>query len=178
MVVAPGGFISSPKNRQHVHAQRLFHWIRVSGRKTPASLGSDLPTRLSTPRAYKTTGQKATKLTTHQSPTSSTAYNDARKPYAQRPHRSFACIPRQKQSNSCPSRHRRPRANHRARWRRDREAPGACVTHGFFYLDLQTSKQGRQILADEQGLLRFMREYFDQPHEVKMLDDRQSFAHG
>lgn len=55
---------------------------------------------------------------------------------------------------------------------------GACVTHGFFYLDLQTSKQGRQILADEQGLLRFMREYFDQPHEVKMLDDRQSFAHG
>ena len=54
----------------------------------------------------------------------------------------------------------------------------ACVTHGFFYLDLQTSEQGRQIVSDEQGLLRFMREYFNQPHEVKMLDDRQSFTHG
>lgn len=54
----------------------------------------------------------------------------------------------------------------------------ACVTHGFFYLDLQTSEQGRQIVSDEQGVLGFMREYFNQPHEVKMLDDRKSFTHG
>ncbi|KAI0761698.1 2OG-Fe-II oxygenase family oxidoreductase [Trametes elegans] len=53
-----------------------------------------------------------------------------------------------------------------------------CHTHGFFYLDLQTSEQGRQILADEQGLLRFMERYFDQPLETKMLDDRKVHTHG
>ncbi len=54
----------------------------------------------------------------------------------------------------------------------------ACVTHGFFYLDLQTSDVGRKILEDEQGVLRFMENYFAQPRDVKMLDDRQSFLHG
>lgn len=54
----------------------------------------------------------------------------------------------------------------------------ACVTHGFFYLDLQTSIQGRQIVADEQGLLLFMKNYFEQSHEKKMLDDRKVHTHG
>ena len=53
-----------------------------------------------------------------------------------------------------------------------------CQTHGFFYLDLQTCKNGRQILEDEQGLLEFMREYFDKPNDVKMLDNRNHPSFG
>jgi len=54
----------------------------------------------------------------------------------------------------------------------------SCITHGFFYLDLQTCDVGRQILADEQDVLRVMREYFDQPVEKKAVDDKKSFACG
>jgi isopenicillin N synthase-like dioxygenase len=54
----------------------------------------------------------------------------------------------------------------------------ACITHGFFYLDLQTSELGRNVLEGEQGVLRFMEKYFSQSHETKMLEDRQSFLHG
>ncbi|KAI0638938.1 2OG-Fe-II oxygenase family oxidoreductase [Trametes polyzona] len=53
-----------------------------------------------------------------------------------------------------------------------------CKTHGFFYLDLQTCEPGRQIVEAEQGLLRFMENYFAQPAEVKLKDDRKSFTHG
>ncbi|KAF9458157.1 2OG-Fe-II oxygenase family oxidoreductase [Collybia nuda] len=54
----------------------------------------------------------------------------------------------------------------------------ACIKHGFFYLDLQTSDVGRKIMKDEQEVLRFMETYFAQSLEKKMLDDRQSFLHG
>ncbi|THU90839.1 Clavaminate synthase-like protein [Dendrothele bispora CBS 962.96] len=53
-----------------------------------------------------------------------------------------------------------------------------CMTHGFFYLDLQTCKEGLQLIDDEQGVYRFMEEYFAKPLETKMLDDRKSFLHG
>ena len=42
-----------------------------------------------------------------------------------------------------------------------------CKTLGFFYLDLQ-GIDGRRILDDEQQLLKVMRDFFDQPAEVKM----------
>ncbi|THU92305.1 2OG-Fe-II oxygenase family oxidoreductase [Dendrothele bispora CBS 962.96] len=53
-----------------------------------------------------------------------------------------------------------------------------CMTHGFFYLDLQTCKEGLQIIDDEQSVYRFMEEYFAKSLEIKMLDDRKSFLHG
>jgi len=54
----------------------------------------------------------------------------------------------------------------------------ACQTHGFFYLDLQTSDAGRQILKDEQGVYRFMEDYFARPLEEKMKDDRDHPTYG
>ncbi|KAJ3557215.1 hypothetical protein NM688_g1590 [Phlebia brevispora] len=54
----------------------------------------------------------------------------------------------------------------------------ACVTHGFFYLNLQTSDAGRQILEAEQNAYRFMEEYFSRPLETKMKDDRGHPTHG
>jgi isopenicillin N synthase-like dioxygenase len=53
-----------------------------------------------------------------------------------------------------------------------------CVTHGFFYLDLQGNDPARQVISDEKDVLRFMESYFDQPLEVKMKDDRASYTHG
>ena len=54
----------------------------------------------------------------------------------------------------------------------------ACVTHGFFYLDLQTSDEGRRIMEAEQGVYRFMEDYFSRPLDVKMKDDRGHPTHG
>jgi len=53
----------------------------------------------------------------------------------------------------------------------------ACETHGFFYLNLQ-NKAGAQILRDKQSVLRITEDYFHQPYDVKMRDDRASGVHG
>ena len=53
----------------------------------------------------------------------------------------------------------------------------ACETYGFFYLDLQ-GDEGQAMLADYQSLLRTTEKYFDQPNEIKFLDDRNSPAYG
>ena len=50
----------------------------------------------------------------------------------------------------------------------------SCETHGFFYLDLHTTDEGRQILASEKDVMDVMRNYFDQPLETKMMDHRGS----
>jgi hypothetical protein len=54
----------------------------------------------------------------------------------------------------------------------------ACVTQGFFYLDLQGSNSSSKILADHYALLDVMKNYFDQPHEVKMGDNIESVTDG
>ncbi|KAF8174674.1 2OG-Fe-II oxygenase family oxidoreductase [Mycena galopus ATCC 62051] len=54
----------------------------------------------------------------------------------------------------------------------------ACVTQGFFYLDLQGSNSSSKILADQYALLDVMKNYFDQPHEVKMEDNIESVTDG
>ncbi|KAF7364638.1 putative 2-oxoglutarate-dependent dioxygenase At3g49630 [Mycena venus] len=54
----------------------------------------------------------------------------------------------------------------------------ACVTQGFFYLDLQGSDSSSKILADQYALLDVMKNYFDQPHEVKMEDNIESVTDG
>ena len=53
----------------------------------------------------------------------------------------------------------------------------SCQTHGFFYLDLQNA-ESRPILEDAQHVVRIMENYFAQPLEVKMKDDRQSLTLG
>ena len=53
----------------------------------------------------------------------------------------------------------------------------SCQTHGFFYLDLQNA-ESRTILEDAQQLVRIMENYFAQPLEAKMKDDRQSLTLG
>ena len=55
---------------------------------------------------------------------------------------------------------------------------GCCQTHVFFYLDLQGTDSARQVISDEKDVLRFMENYFDQPLEAKMRDDRASMTHG
>jgi isopenicillin N synthase-like dioxygenase len=51
----------------------------------------------------------------------------------------------------------------------------ACATDGFFYLDLS----GVGTLVDDwQNMLSIITRYFEQPLEVKILDDRQSDTHG
>jgi len=47
-----------------------------------------------------------------------------------------------------------------------------CETHGFFYLYLQGTEAGQQVLSDEKDVLRVMETYFDQPLDVKMKDQR------
>lgn len=54
----------------------------------------------------------------------------------------------------------------------------ACQAHGFFYLDLQTCDLGRQVVDGEQKVTKFMENYFDQPLDKKMKDDRGSVGHG
>jgi isopenicillin N synthase-like dioxygenase len=54
----------------------------------------------------------------------------------------------------------------------------SCITHGFFYLDLQTCDVGRRILSNEGDILHVMKQYFDQPLEKKSADDMKSVAHG
>jgi isopenicillin N synthase-like dioxygenase len=53
----------------------------------------------------------------------------------------------------------------------------SCQTHGFFYLDLQNA-ESRPLLEDAQHMVRIMENYFAQPLEVKMKDDRQSLTLG
>jgi isopenicillin N synthase-like dioxygenase len=54
----------------------------------------------------------------------------------------------------------------------------ACIAEGFFYLDLQGPHPWRKALDDQQSLLDLMKDYFDQPHEVKMKDDMGSMTDG
>ena len=53
-----------------------------------------------------------------------------------------------------------------------------CVTHGFFYLDLQGTESARQLLSYKEDVFRFMETYFNQPLDVKMKDDRSSVTDG
>ncbi|KAL4983784.1 hypothetical protein BDW68DRAFT_28600 [Aspergillus falconensis] len=53
----------------------------------------------------------------------------------------------------------------------------AGKTHGFFYLDLTTAETPR-LVDTWNAVLAFMAEYFDQPQEAKMKDDRKSDIHG
>ncbi|KAJ7627479.1 2OG-Fe-II oxygenase family oxidoreductase [Roridomyces roridus] len=50
----------------------------------------------------------------------------------------------------------------------------ACMQEGFFYLNLQ----GTQLVAKEYTLLDMMKNYFHQPHEVKMEDHSESVTDG
>ena len=54
----------------------------------------------------------------------------------------------------------------------------ACITRGFFYLDLETCDVGRKLLSDERNVLRVMKQYFDQPLEKKVGDDMKTPAYG
>ncbi|KAF2675772.1 2OG-Fe-II oxygenase family oxidoreductase [Lentithecium fluviatile CBS 122367] len=53
----------------------------------------------------------------------------------------------------------------------------ACTTAGFFYVDLQ-GQSGRGLLEDEDSMYKTMSEFFDQPLDVKMKEDRGSHKHG
>jgi isopenicillin N synthase-like dioxygenase len=53
----------------------------------------------------------------------------------------------------------------------------SCESDGFFYLNLEKGP-AHQILVDLQAILRVMEEYFAQPLETKMKDDRRSNTHG
>lgn len=53
----------------------------------------------------------------------------------------------------------------------------ACQAYGFFYLDLQGAET-QAMLADLKSLLRTTKQYFDQPNEIKFLDDRNSGTYG
>ncbi|KAL3429761.1 hypothetical protein BDV09DRAFT_189855 [Aspergillus tetrazonus] len=53
----------------------------------------------------------------------------------------------------------------------------AGKTHGFFYLDLTTAETPR-LVDTLNAVLAFMAEYFDQPREAKMKDNRKSDIHG
>ncbi|SPJ72406.1 related to gibberellin 20-oxidase [Fusarium torulosum] len=52
----------------------------------------------------------------------------------------------------------------------------ACEKNGFFHLDIVGGDD--QFLQTWDKLLEVMADYFHQPQEVKMLDDRQSDTHG
>ncbi|PVH96073.1 putative 2OG-Fe(II) oxygenase family oxidoreductase [Periconia macrospinosa] len=53
----------------------------------------------------------------------------------------------------------------------------ACTTAGFFYVDLQ-GQSGRGLLEDEENMYKTMSEFFDQPLDVKMKEDRGTHKHG
>jgi len=53
-----------------------------------------------------------------------------------------------------------------------------CVTDGFFYLNLQGPHPSSKILVDQDNLLGVMKDYFDQPHEIKMEDNIDSMTDG
>jgi len=51
----------------------------------------------------------------------------------------------------------------------------ACEVYGFFYLNLENYGT---MLQDWQKVLDLMKDYFDQPLDVKMRDCRSSDTHG
>jgi isopenicillin N synthase-like dioxygenase len=51
----------------------------------------------------------------------------------------------------------------------------ACEVYGFFYLNLENYGT---MLQDWHIVLDLMKDYFDQPLEVKMRDSRNSDTHG
>jgi isopenicillin N synthase-like dioxygenase len=53
----------------------------------------------------------------------------------------------------------------------------ACQGDGFFYVDLQ-GQSTRSLLEDEDSVYEVMRQYFDQPLEVKLKDIRGTHKHG
>lgn len=53
-----------------------------------------------------------------------------------------------------------------------------CERDGFFYLNLQGPHPSNKILDDKETLLDVMKNYFDQPDEVKSEDDIDSMTDG
>ncbi|KAJ5794585.1 2OG-Fe(II) oxygenase family oxidoreductase [Penicillium paradoxum] len=53
----------------------------------------------------------------------------------------------------------------------------ACKTHGFFLLNLETDETSYMVKAWN-DVLAFMDQYFNQPTEVKLKDERHSDIHG
>ncbi|OWY45646.1 hypothetical protein AA0118_g10866 [Alternaria tenuissima] len=53
----------------------------------------------------------------------------------------------------------------------------ACTTAGFFYVNLQ-GQSSRGLLEDEDSMYKAMEEFFDQPFDTKMQDDRGTHKHG
>lgn len=53
----------------------------------------------------------------------------------------------------------------------------ACEYHGFFYLDLRDWQSGR-MLQKLEATWRIMKQWFDQPLEVKLKTETISDAHG
>jgi isopenicillin N synthase-like dioxygenase len=53
----------------------------------------------------------------------------------------------------------------------------ASSTAGFFYVDLQ-GQSTRTLLEDEHKMYQTMEQYFDQPIDVKLKDDRGTHKHG
>jgi isopenicillin N synthase-like dioxygenase len=53
----------------------------------------------------------------------------------------------------------------------------ACKTHGFFSLNLDTDETSYMLKAWN-DVLAFMDQYFGQPTEVKLRDERHSDTHG
>lgn len=54
----------------------------------------------------------------------------------------------------------------------------ACTTHGFFYLDFSGSARAHGIVENKEKVLDFMKEYFSQPFDVKMKDNRNVRTRG
>lgn len=52
---------------------------------------------------------------------------------------------------------------------------GACQDQGFFYLDMNSDSE---LCALWEGMLARMKNYFDQPLDVKMQDSRNSDTYG
>jgi hypothetical protein len=46
----------------------------------------------------------------------------------------------------------------------------ACCQYAVFYLQLNSTSDGSQVLQAEGGVLQFMEEYFGQPLEMKIRD--------
>ena len=54
-----------------------------------------------------------------------------------------------------------------------------CERDGFFYLNLENLEANTsRVIEDWENVLAFTKEYFAQPVEVKMRDDRQSDTTG
>ena len=53
-----------------------------------------------------------------------------------------------------------------------------CINDGFFYLNLQGPHPSSKIIADQDMMFSFMKDYFNQSDEVKMVDNIGSMTDG